>query len=209
MEAGAAHHPMEIRGRLQLADLYSRAGKLRKVGQTVRRVEEALVEAEATLVGHPLLLSEGWFRVALVYHHQLAEKAFSARAYSAAVAAHRLSPTTSVDALLLAIQSGIEQREALPGPAKASAGDGVAKEVAELERACRSDPPRRHGPPRRQGPPVSIFEIQRASGLNALNPCLPRRELPLCQQRLQQLGLLPTDGPARVGAFKRSWGFPQ
>eukprot|EP01050_Picozoa_sp_SAG11_P006133 SAG11_NODE_464_length_9216_cov_131.568326_7_plen_70_part_00 len=47
---------------------------------------QALLEAEAEREAHNLLLSEAWFRVALVYYHQLrAERTSKAKAHSAAV----------------------------------------------------------------------------------------------------------------------------
>ena len=49
----AEHHPYEIRGKLQLADLHARLGKHKQLSLVLREVEQSLMdaEAEATVVG--------------------------------------------------------------------------------------------------------------------------------------------------------------
>ena len=106
--AASEHHPLELRGKLQLADLHARLGKHRKLAQTMRAVEGALVEAEAQGEGHPLLLAEVWYRVALVYrHHERSSTAILRSAHEAAAASVRLSPFPAVEAVLLAYETAL------------------------------------------------------------------------------------------------------
>ena len=152
LQEAAEHHPYEIRGKLQLADLHARLGKHKQLSIVLRSVEMALVDAEteamqdqATVaadefgllnskVAHPLLLAEAWYRLALVYrHHEHRSYRTFRAAQRAAAASVRISPQPHVEAVLLAYEMAL------------AVGD--AKEAARLLMICEGHTDATHAAP--------------------------------------------------------------
>jgi hypothetical protein len=149
LQQAAEHHPYEIRGKLQLADLYARLGKHKQLSIILRSVEEALIDAEAestqdeampaetdansefellaSKVAHPLLLAEAWYRLAVVYrHHEKSSYRTFRAAHRAAAASVRISPYPHVEAVLLAYEMALAL--------------GDEKEIVRLLTVCEGSP---------------------------------------------------------------------
>jgi ribosomal protein L16 Arg81 hydroxylase len=149
LQEAAEHHPYEIRGKLQLADLHARLGKHKQLSIILRSVEDALIDAEAestqdkatsaeadaisefelltSNVAHPLLLAEAWYRLALVYrHHEKSSYKTFRAAHRAAAASVRISPYPHVEAVLLAYEMALVL--------------GDEKEIVRLLAICEGSP---------------------------------------------------------------------